>query len=159
MTRVQIPSDPFDIEFRTKVASYIRKAKKTIQIVTGEIGAYDYLDLRNAAEDAADKGVKIEVYASSPEPAIVHRLLSFNVNVYLGNEDPEKHFMIIDGKEVIISFKERNRQRPTPIGERKAVISNNIEDLRKCRETFSHLKNKATKQVLSDRDPVTELFA
>lgn len=50
MKRVQINRDPFDIEFRKAVASHIRKAQKTIQIATGEISAYDFLNLRSAAE-------------------------------------------------------------------------------------------------------------
>ncbi len=159
MTRIQIESDPFDIEFRTKVASHIRKAKKSIKIVTGEISAYDYLDLRNAAEEAADKGVKIDIYATGPDPAIVNRLLSFNINVYLGKEDPLKHFMIVDDRKVIISYKEANRQHPTPMGQRKAVISDEPKDMKECKEAFAKLKGNAIKQVPSDKDPVTELLA
>lgn len=159
MKRVQIKSDPFDIEFRTAVASHIRKAQKSIQIVTGEISAYDFLDLRNAAEEAADKGVKIEVYASSPEQFIIDRLLSFNIAVYLGKEDPSKHFMIVDGKQVIISHKDADRERPTPIGKRRATISHDPRDLKECKVAFRKLKEKAVKQVPSGKDPITELFA
>ena len=51
MASTEINQSPFDNEFREQVAKYIRNAKKTIKIVTGEISAYNYYDLRNAAEE------------------------------------------------------------------------------------------------------------
>lgn len=159
MTREDIPQDPFDINFRRKVASEIRKAKHNIQVITGEISAYDYLDMRRAAEEAAERGVKIEVYAKIPDEATIERLLAYGIDVYLGQEDPLEHCMIRDGKAVTISYKQKGRQIPTPMGERIAVWSNEPEEVREYKSRFQRLKGSATKQVSTGKDPLEELFA
>jgi putative NIF3 family GTP cyclohydrolase 1 type 2 len=82
VTIIIIKKSPFDNNFRQIVADHIRNAKKTIKIVTGEISSYNYYDLRNAAEDAAERGVKIDVYATSPDRDIINRLIHNGINVY-----------------------------------------------------------------------------
>jgi hypothetical protein len=154
MARVQIKSDPFDAEFRRIVAESIQKAKKSIRIVTGEIAAYNFYDLRTAAEDAAERGVEIEVYASSPEPDIINRLINNNIDVYVGSEDPHKHFMIRDDEQVIVSEKDKNRVKPTPLGNRRGMILDSPQDVKKYVKIFSELKSRATKARLSGEDPL-----
>ncbi len=45
---VEIKQTPFDKKFREIVEEHIRQSNKSIKIVTGEISAYNYFDLRNA---------------------------------------------------------------------------------------------------------------
>ena len=120
MTSIEINQSPFDNEFREQVAKHIRNAKKTIKIVTGEISAYNYYDLRNAAEESAKKGIEIDVYATGPDRNIINRLISHKINVYIGSEDSLEHFMICDDI-VIISQKDENRIKPTPMGRRNGL--------------------------------------
>ncbi len=120
MRNIEIPADPFDLKFREHIASEIRKAKKSIKIVTGEIGSYNYFDLRSAAEDAAKRGVDVHVYSVTPDRDITNRLIHNKINVYEGNQDPKEHFIIRDDKAVTISFKDEGRAKPTPMGERRA---------------------------------------
>jgi hypothetical protein len=158
MARIPINSDPFDIEFRTKVAEYIRKAAKNIKIVTGEISAYSFLDLRAAAEEAATKGIEIDVYAKQPDQDISNRLLRLGINVYIGNVDPLEHFMIIDNSEVIVSFKKENRTIPTPIGERRAIITNESQEVKDYIKRFEHLRSSAKNIEVSGEDPLVRII-
>jgi hypothetical protein len=82
--RSTIEQSPYDSEFRKVVSGYIRKAEKNIKIVTGEISAYSYFDLRKAAEEAAEKGVDIKVYANGPDESISSRLIRQIMDVYIG---------------------------------------------------------------------------
>lgn len=154
MAKIRIDSDPFDAEFRRVVANSIQKAKKNIRIVTGEIAAYNFYDLRTAAEEAAERGVKIEVYASGPERDIINRLIHNNMSVYIGNEDPRQHFMIRDNEEVIVSEKDENRIKPTPIGNRRGVVLDSPEEVKKYAKIFNELKSKATKEQIMGEDPL-----
>lgn len=154
MARVQIKSDPFDAEFRRTVVESIQKAKKSIRIVTGEIAAYNFYDLRTAVEDAAERSVKIEVYASSPEPDIINRLINNDIDVYVGSEDPRQHFMISDDEQVIISGKDKNRVKPIPLGNRRGTILDSPQEVKKYVKMFTELKSRATKARLSGEDPL-----
>ncbi|MGH9858220.1 MAG: hypothetical protein ACRD4B_10290 [Acidobacteriota bacterium] len=157
MARIQIKSDPFDAEFRRIVAESIQKAKKNIRIVTGEIAAYNFYDLRTAAEEAAERGVKIEVYASGPEPDIINRLINNDIDVYIGNaanQDPREHFMIRDDEQVIISEKDENRARPTPLGNKRGLVLDSPQEVKKYIKIFKELKSQSTKARLSGEDPL-----
>lgn len=159
MTREVIPKHPFDIPFRSKVASEIRAARKSIQIITGEISAYDFLELRTAAEDAAERKVNIEVYVTSPEPSIIERLLSFGIRVYIGKKDPREHCIIRDGEAVTVSYKKAGRTVPTPDGEREAVWYDSPVQVKKYKALFKALKRSATPQAPTGKDALKELFA
>lgn len=149
----------FDEEFRQQVVKHIREATKSIKIVTGEISAYNYLELRNAAEEAADRGIEIDVYATGPDIDIINRLIYNGINVYIGSEDPQEHFMIVDDGKMIISSKEKNRPIPTPMGNRKGQII--VKESKKIKEKiseFERLKKKAIKREIEDRDPLERMF-
>lgn len=152
MARFEIKSDPFDSEFRKIVADSIRNSKKSIKIVTGEIAAYNYFDLRTAAEEAGERGVKIDVYATGPDRDIINRLVHNNINVYIGNEDPRQHFMICDDKFVVTSEKDENRARPTPMGIRRGSVLKSAGDVKKYNKIFSRLKSAATKEQVTGED-------
>jgi hypothetical protein len=156
MRKVEIPTDPFDLKFREHIASEIRKAKKSIKIVTGEIGSYNYFDLRSAAEDAAKRGVDIHVYSVTPERDITNRLIHNKINVYRGNQDPKEHFIIRDDKAVTISFKDEGRIKPTPMGKRKAKYTEDPKVVSDSLQIFKKLMQRATKVKISGRDPLEE---
>jgi len=153
---VEIKQTPFDKKFREIVQERIRNANKSIKIVTGEISAYNYFDLRTAAEEAAKRGVKIDVYASGPDRDIINRLIHNNINVYVGDSDPQEHFMISDEREVIISIKKENRPKPTEMGKRRGIIKGDAIDVREYKERFEQLKKNARKEKIIGKDPLIE---
>jgi hypothetical protein len=151
-----IKQSPFDNEFRKEVAKHIQNAKKSIKIVTGEISAYNYFDLRDAAEDAAKRGVKIDVYANDPDNNIINRLISHEINVYIGKEDLSEHFMICDDKDVIVSQKDEHRIRPTPMGNRKGIIIDIPNKVEGYIERFEKLKSNAEKKRIEGTDTLVK---
>jgi hypothetical protein len=154
MGSVEIEQTPFDKKFREIVEGYIRESNKSIKIVTGEISAYNYFDLRNAAEEAATRGVKIDVYASGPNTDIINRLIHHKINVFIGDRDPQEHFMICDERKVIVSVKEKNRTEPTVMGKRMGVIKDTASEVRKYMKMFEGLKKNARKQRIVGEDPL-----
>ena len=153
---VEIKQTPFDKKFREIVEEHIRQSNKSIKIVTGEISAYNYFDLRNATEKPLTRGVKIDVYASGPYIDIINRLIHHKINVYIGDSDPQEHFMICDERKVIVSVKEENRTKPTVMGKRIGVIKDTASDVRKYMEKFKELKKNARKQRIVGQDPLLE---
>ena len=154
-----IKSSLFDEEFRQHVVQYIREATKNIKIVTGEISAYNYLELRNAAEEAANRGIEVDVYATGPDNDIINRLIYKGINVYIGTEDPQEHFMIVDNEKMIISSKGKDRPIPTPMGNREGQIV--VKESGKIREKlseFKRLKERAIKRELEGQDPLERAF-
>jgi sugar-specific transcriptional regulator TrmB len=154
MGSVEIEQTPFDKKFRGIVEEYIRESNKSIKIVTGEISAYNYFDLRSASEEAASRGVKIDVYASGPHTDIINRLIHHKINVFIGDRDPQEHFMICDERKVIVSIKEKNRTKPTVMGKRIGVIKDTASEVRKYMEMFEGLKKNARKQRIEGEDPL-----
>ncbi len=62
------------------------------------------------------------MYADSPYTDIINRLIDHKINVYIGDSDPQEHFMICDERKVIVSVKEENGPKPTVMGKRIGVI-------------------------------------
>jgi hypothetical protein len=114
--------------------------------------------MRNAAEEAAERGVKIDVYATSPDRDIINRLIHNGINVYTGEEIPREHFMIIDNKKVIISYKERGRKIPTPMGDRKGKLTDTQKEVKQRSVRFEKLKKEAKKEGLSGVDPLQRIL-
>ena len=153
---IKIPRDSFGLKFREHVAREIRKAKKSIKIVTGEGGSYNYFDLRNEAEDAANRGVKIYVYSVWADPDVANRLIHNKMTVYKGNEDPKDHFVIRDDEAVTTSFKEIDRIKPTPMGQRRAEFTEDSRVVAKSSQTFKRLIGKSKKVRMSGKDPLEQ---
>ncbi len=158
MGQVEINRTKFDSQFRQIVAGEIRNAKNSIKIVTGEISAYDYLDLRNPAEEAARNGIQIEVYASGPNRNIINRLIYNGINVYTGKEVPNEHFMVIDDKRAIISYKQENRVIPTPMGDRMGMSTDNSDEVSRLLSSFESLKKSAMKETIHGQDPLETIL-
>ena len=151
-------SDSFDTEFRGVVLAHICSAKKSIKVRTGEIASYDFLDLRGGAEEAAERGVKAQVYATQPDPKIVNRLVYNGVEVHIGLKDSQEHFMIIDDSKVVISLKKRNRKIPTPMGKHKFQLIEDRKTVKKYIDLFKRLidSKNSKKQKVEGSDPLKE---
>ena len=110
------------------------------------------------AEDAAQRGIKIDVYATSPDRDIINRLVHNGINVYIGEEIPQDHFMVIDNKKVIISYKKRDRKIPTPIGDRTGKLTDSPGEVKKHSLIFEKLKKGAIKETIRGEDPLQRIL-
>lgn len=114
-----IKRDSTDEDFRRNTADLIDSAKKEILIITGEASAYDYPDLKWAAERARKRDVSIKVYASNLPQRVVNGFLSRGVRVFKGPKVAD-HYLVIDGKSYIHS-----RPHPPAIGARAGEVHEN----------------------------------
>jgi len=109
-----------DIQFRRIVAAELATAKKEVLVVTGEFSAFsNYLELQWAVQEAAKRGVKFRIYSNSFKPGIARKLKSWGCKLYTGSTRMQDHFMIVDGKEAVIS----RSHRPHSVGERHGEIT------------------------------------
>jgi hypothetical protein len=152
LVREIIPQDPFNIAVRTKMASEIRAAKKTLQISAGDITDYDFLDLRVALEETAERRIIIDICTVNPDRNLSERMLAFGINVY-AVKGVDKSFIIRDGVAVTISFSRAENSKTS------YFWSDNPSDIRKYRSNFLSLKKPAMKLTSTGRDPWKELFA
>ena len=106
----------------------------------------------------AERGIKIDVYATFPDRDIINRLIYNGINVYIGKEIPKEHFMIIDNKRVIISHKEKDRKIPTPMGDRTGKLTDAPREVKKCSLMFERLKKGAIKENISGEDPLQRIL-
>ena len=97
---------------------------------------------------SAKKGIEIVIYATGPDRNIINRLISHKINVYIGSEDSLKHFMICDDDIVIISQKDENRIKPTPMGRRKGLILDDLNAVKQYIQRFEKLKINARKEKI-----------
>lgn len=98
----KISRDSTDEDFRRRAAKLIDSAKREIIVITGEISAYGYADLKWAAERARDRNVSVKVYASSPSPEITNSLLARGVEIFIGPR-VKNHYLVVDSKSFILS--------------------------------------------------------
>jgi hypothetical protein len=134
------------------MASEIRAAKKTLQISAGDITDYDFLDLRVALEETAERRIKIDICAVNSDRNLSERMLVFGINVY-AVEGVDKSFIIRDRTAVTISFSRVENSKT------RYFWSDNPGDIRRCRSNFLSLKKPAVKLTSTGRDPWKELFA
>jgi hypothetical protein len=83
--------------------------------MAGELSSYDFIDIRGAFDDALERGVVVEVYATSPPVHTVNRLVLKGVNVYVGRIKLRDHYTIVDRKHWI----ESKEHPPFTVGERR----------------------------------------
>jgi len=153
---VEVKRDATDALFRREVKELIDSAKREIIVIAGELSAYEFHDLKLAAESARDKGIKIRIYASRPDQDAVNRLLYNGCEVYLGTEKPRDHYMIVDGIPYMISKKEKLSRGRTRVGGRYA--KKHINDPKGAQELiayFEKLARKAKKAEITGKDPLT----
>jgi hypothetical protein len=129
MSTNEIPASESDARFREATRKLIHGAKHEIRIITGEISAYRFPELREAALNALERGVKVEVYANTPDDDVANELKSAGATVTIGKLAAANHYIVSDGSHVIESIKERFREGPTRIGSRKGSLTENNKDL------------------------------
>lgn len=117
MSTERIPLSEEDRVFRQRVEKLIREAKRHLVVISGELGAYDFPELQEAAHEAARRGVQIEVYANEPRAEVVSRLRNAGARVSIGSIRSRDHYLAVDDERVILSVKVPG-VRPTPRGTR-----------------------------------------
>jgi len=140
----KISRDSTDEDFRRKAVRLIDSAKDEIIVITGEISAYGFPDLKWAAERARERGVSVKVYASSPSPDISNGLIARGIEVFIGPRVRD-HFLVADSKSYILS-----RPHALKVGGRTGELhENEPEEAGKIREKFDKL--------LADAKPVKKV--
>lgn len=140
-TRV-IKKELLDEGFRKQIFDSLNSAEEEVVIITGEGQAFEYLELRLAVRDAIERGVIFKIYASSPErrPLLSNKILSYGAELYKGGKKTKHHYLIIDGKSIVVS----KAHPPDTIGKRMAeVYENDPEDAKKIINYFDNLISKA----------------
>jgi sugar-specific transcriptional regulator TrmB len=133
-----ISRDSTDEDFRRQAAQLIDSARDEILVITGEISAYGFADLKWAAERARDRGVSIKVYASDPSPEISNSLTARGVEVFLGPREKD-HYLVVDSKSYILS----NPHGPGPGARSGQLHRNEPEKAAKIKRRFEQLVAKA----------------
>jgi hypothetical protein len=121
VTATKIPQTDQDKTFREDVLDLIRNSRSSVQVIAGELGSYDFPELREAAHDAAARGVKIDVYANEPRPEVIAHLRNAGAHIVVGNLRAWHHYLVVDGKTVIVSLK-HGHVGPTKTGTREGVL-------------------------------------
>ncbi len=138
MTHTRIQATEGDSRFRVEVQSLLQSAKHHIVVISGELGSYDFPELRDAAHAAAARGVKIDVYASEPRIEVVQRLRDAGAHVVVGPIRSRDHFLAVDDARVIVSLK-HGRQGPTKSGTREGT-ANHADDIARARGVDFYFK-------------------
>ena len=152
---VDIRKTEFDEDFRRKVRGLLDSAEKEVVIITGEGSSFGFLDLRHATERAVERGVKIKVYATNPVPEFLNKVLMLGGEVYQGKKKAGNHFLIVDGKDWVIS----KEHPPRVIGKRQGEIHlNDRRSAKKILAEFSDLVKSAerVKTPIWDKDPLVQ---
>ncbi len=113
--------DAFDEDFRKKVRELLDEAEEEIIIITGEGGSYQYQDLRWALERARDRGAYVKIYCVHPPQTYINKSLSLGSEIYMGDKDPDNHYLIVDGKHTVTSKVRAGRD----VGKRKGEVRRN----------------------------------
>jgi len=141
-----IPRDFREPQSRREAIELINSADREILLIAGELSAYQYPDLRSAAESAVERGVSFKVYACSPDQDTVNRLLYNGFEVYLLSEKPSNHNMIVDG----VSYMKTVTKGKTYL---KKYI-NDPAGARKLKKKFAMYMKKPREAKIEGEDPL-----
>lgn len=137
-----IKQSPLDEDFRRHTSELLSSAKKNILIIAGEVGSFKFFDLRMVAKKAHERGVRIRVYANQPSIGIINKLLTYGVELYLGEKKVRDHYLVVDGNSWIHS----EEHPPDQIGLRKGyVYKNDPKGASRIIKLFNELITKAKK--------------
>ena len=140
-----IKRDSTDENFRRDAAKLIDSAKKDVLVIAGEIGAYNFPDLKWAAERARKRGVSVKVYATNPPQHVVNGLLAKGIEVYKGPLMKD-HFLVVDSKSFIHS-----KPHQPVVGRREGeVYVNNPAAARKVVRRFEKLVENSRRMTKVD---------
>lgn len=147
---------PFDEEFRKNVARLLDLAEREVLVITGEGSSYQYQELRWGMERARERGVDFKIYCVRPRREYVNKALQLGCEVYVGEQELDEHYLIVDGKHCMTSA-----IRPrAEIGKRAGEIRMNDEQLaREKAKLFSELisKSKKEEKMRVSEDPLWKL--
>lgn len=101
-----IPTSENDFEFRRLARQLINSAHSEILIVTGELSAALFPELKLCVFAALDRGVKVSVYATSPIKELVDEVTSRRIGLWIGPSFSKNHYMVVDRQTYIVSEKE-----------------------------------------------------
>jgi hypothetical protein len=90
-------------------------------VIAGELGAYNFPELREAAHALVGRGVRFAAYANEPSEQTRRALIRAGVDLSVGRLRSRHHYLVIDRLHVTTSVKERSGV-PTPTGSRRAVM-------------------------------------
>jgi len=147
----KIKPSPTDEIFRKHVKELIDSAQKEILVIAGELGSYRFPDLKWAMSRARERGVKIRIYASHPNQAVINGLLARGCEIYIGKEIKD-HYLIVDTKSFIHS-----KPHPPILGVRKGeAYINQPEKTRNAINKFKQLISRAkpAKTIQWNQDPL-----
>lgn len=146
-----------DEKFRKVMRQVIDSSKNEILVITGEAGAFKhYYDLRWAIERAIVRGVKVRVYAKSPEQTTINQLIDHGCEVYLGEDVPKDHYTIIDKNTWVESLE----HEPKKVGVRFGSMHiGDQKGAKKLCVLFNNLISKAKKAHYDkNADPIFKIL-
>ncbi|TBR09328.1 MAG: hypothetical protein EPO62_05120 [Candidatus Nitrosotenuis sp.] len=154
--RDDIKPTPLDSDFRWHANRLISLARKEICVVTGEFSIYYFTDVREALRDALYKGVEVKAYLGKCDEDTIHRVVADGIKTYPGKKLPpgEDHYMVVDGKHLIVSKKHQRYQ----VNVRHGYYEINSEsDARKKRALFDKLIDGINPVTVPVRDHKRDL--
>jgi len=114
----RIPPSPLDEKFRKTVKEALDSGRNEIIVIAGELGSYRFPELKQAAQRALARGVRVRVYATKAAPSEdVAEIRKLGGEIYIGKIRIKDHYLIIDRNTLIVSEKE-DIGRPSKIGTR-----------------------------------------
>lgn len=145
-----------DREFRHLMCDLLGKAEREVLVVTGEAGAFkNYEDLKWAIRGATGRGVKVKVYALSPEQSTINKMISYGCEVYLGDEVPKDHYTVIDKKIIITSLE----HEPLNTGVRQGTAVFDIKKAEAKAKEFRRYQGKARRAKMDlTEDPLLKVL-
>lgn len=145
-----------DRGFRREMKRLIDSAEKEILVITGEAGSFEnYQDLRWAIQRAIKRGVKVRIFAIAPRKAIINKMVSTGCEVYIGKEELNDHYTVIDRRVVV----ESKKHPPGELSVRHGLGYENKERAEKIAKVFDNYAGRARKAEVDEReDPALKLL-
>jgi len=148
----KIERSPTDEVFRRYARELIDSAEREILVIAGELGSYQFPDLKWAMRRACKRGVKIRIYASNPPQEVVNGLLAYGCEIYVG-EEVKDHYLVVDSKSWVYSKPHRQ-----VLGVREGEVHiNELTKAKKVVALFDQLVSKAKEKktrIKWDKDPL-----
>lgn len=137
----EFTASPDDVEFRLELRRLLDQAKYTVSVIAGELGAYDFPEIREGVLDASRRGVALSFYANEPKFGTTRELRLAGASVSLGELRSRHHYFVSDHLHVIESLKEPT-QRGTVPGTRQGFFRTDDPEFARAAETyFDFLRN------------------
>jgi len=153
--KIEIKRTELDEDFRRKVRMLLDSAEREVAIITGEGAAFGFQDLRYATERAVERGVKVKIYTSAPIPEFLNKVVLLGCQVHRGKKMMKDHFLVIDGRDWVIS----REHLPARVGKRLGEVHlNDRNGAKKILTNFNRIIRgaKEVKEPMWELDPLVE---